>query len=220
MHAARRTKRIVFGLAAVLLLAVAGSMLYGVKKKRDLESSATASAADATARLHEAASGKADAARLQAHAEAVAQHIETLRREDLSQNKVLAEAAELYLVDVQAILRNHAAAARARAAGLASRRALAGHISAADARGSGWIQRALALKEKAERDNFEYRTAMSALVTLYSSHRESQDKMRAAVPATPLIEEALRQSLHQQAKDAVLQAEAEIERIRQMVLPR
>lgn len=220
MDAARRTKLLVFSLAAVLLLVVAGSMLYGVKKKRDLESSATASAADATARLREAASGKADAAQLLAHFQAVTQHIETLRREDLSQNKVLAEAAELYLTDVQAILRNHAAAARARAAGLASRRALAGHIGAADARGTGWIQQALALKDKAERDNFEYRTAMSALATLYFSHRESQDKLRAAAPATPLIEEALRQSLHQQTKEALLQAETEIERIRQMVLPR
>ncbi len=220
MPAARRTKRIVFGLAAVLMLVVAASMLYGVKKKRDLESSATASAADATARLREAASGKADAARLQAHAEAVARHIETLRREDLSQDRVLAEAAELYLTDVQAILRNHAAAARARAAGLASRQALAGHIGAADARGTGWIQQALALKERAERDNFDYRTAMSALATLYSSHHESQDKLRAVAPATPLIEEALRQRLHQQAKDAQQQAAAEIERIRQMVLPR
>ena len=220
MPAARRTKLIVFGLAAVLLLAVAGSLLYGVKKKLDLESSATASAADATARLREAASGKADAARLAAHARAVAQHIETLRREDLSQNKALAEAAELYLTDVHAILRNHAAAERARVAALASRRALAGHIGAADARGTGWIQQALALKAQAERDNFDYRTAMSALATLYFSHRDSQDQLRAAAPATPLIEEALRQSLHQQAKDAELQAEAEIERIRQMVLPR
>src|SRR5688572_13529152 len=97
MDAARRIKYLVYGLAGLLLLAVAGSMLYGVKKKRDLETTALASAADATARLQEAASGKADAARLQAHAQAVAQNLETLRREDLSLNKPLAEAAELYL---------------------------------------------------------------------------------------------------------------------------
>ncbi len=219
MDAARRTKFLVFGLAAVLLLMVAGSMLYGVKKKRDLESSATAAVADATARLRDAVSGKADAARLEAHHKAVAQHLETLRREDVSRNKALAEAAELYLTDVQAMLRIQAAAARAQAAALASRRALSGHIDAAGARGAGWIQQALALKTKAERDNFDYRSALGTLAALYYTHRESQDKLRAVAPSSPLIEEALRASLHQQAKDAEQQAEAEIERVRQRVLP-
>lgn len=220
MAAARRTKLVVFGLAAVLLLAFAGSMLYGVKKRLELASSATASTADATARLRDAVSGKADAAQLEGYAKAVAGHLETLRREDASRNKALAEAAELYLTDVQAILRNQAAAARARAAALASRRALAGHIGAAGTRGTGWIQQALGLKDRAERDNFDYRAAMGALATLYHAHRESQDKLRAALPGAPLLEEALRARLHQEAKDAVQLAEADIERIRQMVLPR
>jgi len=220
MDAARRTKLLVFGLAGVLLLAVAGSMLYGVKKKRDLETSALTSSADATARLLEAASGKADAARLQEHAQAVAQHLETLRREDLSRSKALAETAELYLTDAHAILRNQAAAARARAAATASRRALAAHIANAGERGAGWIQQALALKSRAERDNFDFRTAQGALATLYHAHRESQDKLRAVAPSVPLIEESQRQSLRQQAQDAEKQAESEIERIRTMALPR
>lgn len=220
MEAARRTQFLVFGLAGVLLLAVAGSMLYGVKKKRDLESSALGSAADATARLQEAASGKADAARLRAHAQAVALNLEALRREDLSRSRPLAEAAELYLADVQALLRNHAAAARARAAMAASRRALTAHLAHASGRGTGWIQQALALKTRAERDSFEYRTAVGALAALYHGHRESQDKMRAAAPGVPLLEEAQRQSLHQQSLDAEKQAESEIERIRTMALPR
>jgi hypothetical protein len=217
---ARRTKFLVFGLAALLLLAVAGSMLYGVKKKRDLESSALASAADATARLQDAISGKAGAARLQEHAQAVAQHLETLRGEDLSRNKALAEAAELYLTDAQAILRNQAAAARARAAATASRRALAAHLAKAGDRGSGWIQQAVALKNRAERDNFDYRTAQGALATLFHTHRESQDKLRAVAPSVPLLEEAQRLALRQQAQEAEKQAESEIERIRTMALPR
>jgi hypothetical protein len=220
MDAAGRTKYLVFGLVGLLLLAVAGSMLYGVKKKRDLESSALASAADATARLQEAASGKADAARLQAHAQAVAQNLESLRREDLSRSKPLAEAAELYLTDVQALLRNHAAAARARAAMAASHRALTAHLAHASGRGTGWIQQAVTLKTRAERDSFDYRTAVGALATLYHTHRESQDKMRAVAPGVPLLEEARRQSLREQSLDAEKQAEAQIERIRTMALPR
>lgn len=217
---ASRIKTLVFGLAGLLLVTAAGSMLYGVKKKHDLESSALASAADATARLQEAAAGKADAARLQANADAVARSLEQLRREDLSRSKALAEAAELYLTDVQALLRNHAAAARARAASIASHRALSAHLAHAAGRGTAWIQQALALKTRAERDNFDYRTAVGALAGLYHGHRESQDKMRAAAPGVPLLEEAQRQSLRQQSLDAEKQAEAQIERIRTMALPR
>lgn len=220
MDAARRTKYVVFGLAALLLLVVAGSMLYGVKKKRDLESGALASAADATERLRDAVTGKADAARVQAHAAAVAQSIEKLRAEDSSRAKALAEAAELYLTDAQAILRNQGAALRARAAANASRRALAAHLANAGDRGTGWIQRALTLKTQAERDNFDYRTAVGALAALYRGHRESQDKLRALAPQVPLLEEELRARLHLQAKDAEKEAEAEIERIRTMALPR
>ena len=220
MDAARRTKIVVFGLAAVLLLVVAGRMLFGVTKKRDLESSALASAADATARLRDAVTGKADAARVQAHAAAVAQSIEALRAEDSSRAKALAEAAELYLTDAQAILRNQAAALRARAAATASRRALAAHLAHAADRGTGWIQRAVALKTQAERDNFDYRAAVSALAALYRAHRESQEKLRAVAPQAPLLEEELRARLYQQAKDAEKEAEAEIERVRTMALPR
>ena len=217
---AARIKPLVFGLAGLLLVTAVGSMLSGVKKKHDLESSALASAADATARLQEVAAGKADAARLQAHADAVAQNLEKLRREDLSRSKPLAEAAELYLTDAQAILRNHAAAARARAASVASHRALTSHLAHAAGRGTAWIQQAVALKTRAERDNFDYRTAVEALAGLYHTHRESQVKLRAVAPGVPLLEEAQRQSLRQQALDAEKQAAAQIERIRTMALPR
>jgi len=220
MRSSSRSKILLGGFAAIVVLAVAGSLFYGLKKKHDLESSATASAADATARLREAAGIALDAPqaaeRLQAHADVLAQNLERLRREDVSRNKALADAAELYLVDVQAILHVQANAARALAASRASRRALSAHIEHAEGRGPGWIQRALALKEKAERDNFDYRTALGALAALYFAHRESQDKMRAAAPGTPLLEEAERARLHQAAKDAEAQAVQDLEQLRRL----
>ncbi|MDH3318236.1 MAG: hypothetical protein OEO84_00910 [Betaproteobacteria bacterium] len=220
MRSSSRSKILLGGFAAVIVLAIAGSLFYGVKKKHDLESSATASAADATARLREAAGTALDAPqaadRLQTHADALARHLERLRAEDVSRNKSLAEAAELYLVDVQAILRVQANAARALAASRASRRALAAHIEHAEGRGPGWIQRALALKERAERDNFDYRTALGALAALYRAHRDSQDKLRAAAPGTPFLEEAARARLHQAAKDAEVQAEQDLEQLRRL----
>ncbi len=148
------------------------------------------------------------------------QYLAALRREDGSRNRALAEAAELYLVDAQAMLRNQANAVRARGASAASRRALTAHISHASGRGAGWIDQALALKGRAERYYFEYRTAMGAFADLLKAHRDTQDKVRAALPAAPLLEAAVVDGAYQRARQAEEQAAAELERIRQMVVPR
>jgi len=220
MRTALRGKLLLGAFAAVIVLAIGGSFYYGVMKKRHLESSAATAVADATARLREAAALSLDApkaaAQLEAHEAVLAAHLERLRAEDASRNKALAEAAELYLVDVHAMLRVQANAARARAASQASRRALAAHIENAEGRGTGWIQRALALKEKAERDNFDYRTAAGALAALYYAHRESQEKLRAAAPGAPLLEEAERARLHQAAKEAEARAAQDLEQLRRL----
>jgi hypothetical protein len=220
MQSSIRSKILLGGFAALIALGIAGSLFYGLKKKHDLESSATQSAADATARLREAAGIALDAPqaaeRLQAHADVLGQYLERLRAEDVSRNRALAEAAELYLVDVQAILHVQANAARALAASRASRRALARHIENAEGRGTGWIQRALALKQKAERDNFDYRTALGALAALYYAHPESQDKLRAVAPGTPLLADEERLRLHQAAKDAENAAEQDLEQLRRL----
>jgi hypothetical protein len=220
MRTAIRGKLLLGAFTAVIVLAIAGSFLYGAKKKRDLESSATSAVADATVRLRAAGATPLEApqaaAELQAHEAVLAQHLARLRAEDSSRNKVLAEAAELYLVDVHAVLRVQASAARALAAARASRRALAAHIENAEGRGTGWIQRALALKDRAERDNFDVRTALGALAALYYAHGESQEKLRAAAPGTPLLAEEERRRLHQAAKDAEAKAAQELEQLRRL----
>lgn len=215
---------IVAGAAAALVLAAGLGWLWGAKKTHDLESSARGSIASATARLEEALALAPDApdalARLEAQGKALGQYLATLRREDGARNRPLAEAAELYLIDVQAMLRNQANAVRARSAALAGRRALAAHIGQAAGRGQGWIQQALALKAKAERDYFDYRTSMDAFAELLKAHLETQAKVRAVLPAARLLEEPVREAAYQRALQAEQQAAAELERIRQMVIPR
>jgi len=218
--AARRT--LLFGsLVAAVVLAVAGAFLYGAKKTRDLESSATACAARATEQLR-AASGLALGApqtegALRAAGDELERRLAALRAEDMARNRPLAQAAELYAVDVQAILRNQADTSRALIASGASRRALEAHLRNAAGRGAGWIQRALALKTRAERDNFDARTSAEALEGLLKAHRDSQDKLRALAPRAPLIEEAERQKLQQAAKDALQRAEDDLQRLRRLL---
>ena len=224
MQNPNRNKLLVAGAVAFIALAVALGWLWGAMKTRDLESSARVSIVATTALLREALALAPDApgaqAKIEEHGKAVAQYLAALRREDGSRNRALAEAAELYLVDAQAMLRNQANAVQARGTSAASRRALVAHISHAGGRGAGWIDQALALKGRTERYYFEYRTAMGAFADLLKAHRDTQDKVRAALPAAPLLEAAVVDGAYQRARQAEEQAAAELERIRQMVVPR
>ena len=218
-----RTNRLLIGggIAAAVLLAIVATLFYGSFKKHGLESRAVSHIATATSRLQEGialpleAQGTAGA--LEEHTKAVAQLIESLKREDAQRNRALAEAAELYLVDAHAVLRNRANAARARGAAIASRRALTGHVAAAGGRGEGWIQNALALKQRAERDSFDYRNALGTYAGLLQGHRETQDKVRVARPGARLLEEAQVQAALKAAKETEQQAVADLERLRALV---
>jgi hypothetical protein len=220
VQAAIRSKLLFAGFAAIIVLAIAAIMFYGAKKRRDLESSAASSVAAATADLREAlglapdAPGAAD--KLGQLGADLGARLEALQAEDSSRNKPLAEAAELYLVDVRAILQNQAGAARALAAARASSRALAAHLARAETRGPGWIDRALALKNRAEHDNFDLRTAMGALADLLRAHRDTQEKLRAIYPGAPLLEEEARKAALQAVDAAKDKAAQDLERLRRL----
>ena len=208
------------GVAAVVVLAVAGTVLWGVKKTRDLESSAAASAAQATSYLREAAAfalGDPQAVEtLRLHGEDLDARLAALRAEDASRNRALAEAAEIYVSDVRAILRNHAGASRALIAARASRLGLAAHLDRAAARGPGWIDTAVKLKKRAEQDSFEARTAAEALEGLLKGHRDSQARLRAVLPGAPLLEEGARAKLQQAARAALDKAEQDLQQLRRL----
>lgn len=224
MQAPNRNHLLIAGAVAFIALGLALGWLWGAKKTQDLESSARASIAATTARLQESLELAPDApdalARLQEHTKVVGQYLEALRREDAKRNRPLAEAAELYLVDAQALLRNQTNATRARAATLASRRALTAHMSHAADRGQGWIDQAVMLKAKAERDNFELRSSISVWAELLRTHVDTQDKVRAALPPARLLERATIDAAFNRAKAAEQEAAAELARLRQMAIPR
>jgi hypothetical protein len=218
MPVSRRT--LLVGAAAVLIVAIAGVFLYGAKKRQDLESSAITSATQATADLREAAGLAVGAPRaadaLRARDVDLERRLAALRAEDSARNPRLAEAAELYLVDAQAILRNHAEASRAFTAWRLSRAALLAHLRNAGERGPGWIQQALELKNRAERDNFDARTAAEALERLLKAHPDTQAKLHAVAPSVPLLGDAERRALQKAAHDAVDKAENDLQNLRRL----
>jgi hypothetical protein len=213
-------RAVVVGGLAVLVFGVAGALLYGAKKKQDLETSALASAAQATADLRQAAALGVGAPRaadvLRAHSEDLERRLATLRAKDGGRNLPLAEAVELYVVDAQAILRNHAEASRAFTAWRSSRAELLAHLRHAGGRGPAWIQTALELKTRAERDNFEARTAAETLEGLLKEHGDSQARLRAAAPQVPLLGEAERRALQRSAHGAVERAQDDLQALRRL----
>jgi hypothetical protein len=222
MQGARISKLLIGGgIAAAILLAIVGTLFYGSYKKQGLESRAVSHVATATALLQEGIAlpleAQGTAGKLEEHGRAVAKLLESLKREDAKRNRALADAAELYLVEALAMLRNRANAARMRAAASASRHALAGHMAAAGGRGPGWIQNALALKQRAERESFEYRNALRAYTGLLQGHHETQAKLRAARPGVKLLEEAQVRAAIKAAQDAEQQAVADLEKLRALV---
>jgi len=218
MPASSRT--VLVGAVVALVVVVASVVLYGAKKKQDLESSAITSATQATADLREAAGLALGAPRaadvLRARDVDLERRLAALRAEDSTRNPALAQAAELYLVDAQAILRNHAEASRAFTAWRTSRAALRAHLRNAGSRGAGWIQDALALKNRAERDNFDARTAAEALERLLKAHPEAQAKLHAVAPSVPLLGDAERRGLQKAAHDAVDKAEVDLQNLRRL----
>lgn len=220
MQAAIRNKILFIGFAALVALAIAAIVAYGSKKRHDLESSAAASVAAATADLRQAGGLALDAPGAPDTLERLGTDLEARREalhaEDGSRNKPLAEASELYLVDVRAILHNQAAAARALAAASASSRALEEHLQHAAARGPGWIERTLVLKKKAETDNFDLRTSLGALADLLRAHRDTQEKLRAVFPGAPLLEEEARKETLGAVKAAQDKAALDLERLRRL----
>jgi hypothetical protein len=224
MAVANRKGMLIAAAVAFVALAVIAGWLWGHKRTLDLVSSARGSITSATQRLTDAIALKPEAtdalATVEEHRKAVGQSLELLRREDAKRNKELAQAAELYLVDAHAMLRNQSNAVRTHVAAIGSRRSLAAHMGRSDGRGSGWIQQALLLKEKAEKDNFEYRSALGAWAELLKTHPDTQEKVRGAWPQAPLLDKAVVDAAYKGVKSAELEAGAELERIRQMAIPR
>src|SRR5512134_2110314 len=108
MQGARINKLLIGGgIAAAVLLAIVATLFYGSFKKHGLESKAVSHIATATSRLQEGIAlpleAQGTAGKLEEHAKAVGQLVESLKGEDARRNRALADAAELYLVEVHAI---------------------------------------------------------------------------------------------------------------------
>ena len=222
------TRTAVFGLIALLIVSALGYWGVGAYRKVQQQKAVSALVADSSRRLETALALEAEAAgtsspqnvaALDEHAQEVDRHVVELRDLGESPNRALAAAADEYLLTVRQILRQQAASYRYRLQVAASEAALREHMRAAGRRSGAWIDQAVRLKERMERNFFDYRVSAEALQRLlvsYPSARKSLSaQLRAPLPSDDVVEDARKRALANYKRIA-----ANVEQARQLAAVR
>lgn len=212
---------------ATLVAAGLGYWGYGTYKKRELNQTAVAALADASARLREAlnieAVAIADRARaaqkLEEHVAAMDSHLKALQGLDTTRNRALADAADHYLFSVREILKKQAESQRHRLLLADSLQALREHMRA-DNRTSAWVQQAVKAKERVNKDHRGYARAAEALGQFIETYPASQARITPYVGAAALIPDELTDKARQGVLASAKQAAAEVEKMDRLLLPR
>ena len=221
-------KTLAIAAGALVLAVVILSWGYGAYKTQDLRSTVTTNLSDAGGRLRETLSvetGPAAEERLQlakkleGHAAAVDQHIERLKQLQAERDRTLADDADSYLVTVREIIRRRGAINRLYVQHTESLGALRQHMRA-DNRTGAWVQQAVRLKEKAEKDFRDYTLTVSAYDTLLAGLPASQKKIAVNAGASALAEDALIAKARERELETAKRAEAEMEKVRKMAAPK
>ena len=138
-----------------------------------------------------AASGQQTVSRLDEQALEVDRHVMELHDMGAGPNRALVAAADDYLLTVRQILRQQAASHRYRLQVAASEDALREHMRAAGRRSGTWIDEAVRMKDRLERNYFDYRVSAEALGRLLAAYPDSRKKLVAQLGSPLLADEAV-----------------------------
>lgn len=132
----------------------------------------------------------------------------------------MVEAAEQYIVDAQRVVRRQALLVKARAVAATAQNALMQHMGRSESRSDDWIKEAVALRQKLEKEFFEYRAAAtgfaSALDAMPASRRLAGETV---IGATFYDEAALGKLQARAAEDAKIATE-ELAALKRLPPPR
>jgi len=203
-------------IVAAVVLAIAASTAYSLfaaKQKKDQQHAVATALGDTTVQLRKALSTAPSA-------EVVSRIDNNLKAAKAPRDPQLADAAEHYILGAREIAKRRSDAERLTREAAMSRRALTMHMKAASNRDSYWIRVASDLKKRAERDHFELETSLKALSYLLDSLPEAEKRLAEHVDASLLLEEKERRIARQRAADAQMLASQELEKVRQLAMPR
>jgi hypothetical protein len=217
-------------LAVAVLLFASALGYWGVSayRKGQQQKAVSALVVDASRRLESAlaleteasaASGQQTVGKLDEQAQEVDRHVMELHDMGVGLNAALNSAADDYLLTVRQILRQQAASYRYRLQVAASETALREHMGAAGRRSGAWINEAVRMKDRLERNYFDYRVSAEALDRLLAAYPASRKKMVAQLGMPLLADEAVEDARRRSAA-TLKRVSASVEQARQLAAVR
>jgi len=210
-------------LAALALLLALAYWGYRTYAKSQLQKAVIELVKDSSDRLQAGLgveAGAASVAKIDDLAQEVDKDVIELNRLSASPNRPLVDAAEEYLLTIRQILRSQAASQRYRAQVMARDSALRDHMRGSSRRSRAWIDEAVRMKDRLEKDYFDYRTSAGALRRLLDSLPETRKKLALHVGAAPLADESAVRKARQRALEDSRRVEDEMERARKLAAVR
>ena len=211
---------------ALALVLVSGLGWWGYRaiKKSELQTAALALVQDSTVLLREAlglvAAGSEVRSRLESSYGELQKNVQKAQALDASLNPPLVRAADAYITDVHSFLRRQIDTHKSRDAVRVDMNELSDHLRSAGERSTGWIRRALELKQRLERDYFDYRFAAGGLDKSFGALRETRKAFDPLAVRATVVDELLIIEAQERMKGATAQLDKEVEAARQLPTPR
>ena len=219
-------KTAVFGLVALIAVSALGYWGLGAYRKSQQQKAVSALIGDSTRRLDsalalekETESSPQTVGKLDEQVQDVDRHVIELHDLGDSPNRALAAAADDYLLTVRQILRQQAASHRYRLQLTASEDDLRGHMRTAGRRSGSWIEDAVRLKDRMERNYFDYRVSAEALQRLLGEYPAARKSVAAQLALPLLTDEAVEEARGRTAAN-LKRISASVERARQLAAVR
>ena len=225
MHPGSATRSTALGLAALVIASALGYWGVSAYRKSQLQTAVTALVKDSSERLQGALAVETGAApedtaqmvvKLDDQAQEVDKHVIELRGMSASPNRALVDAAEEYILTVRQILRNQAASHRYHNQVSASERALRDHMRTANRRSGNWIKEAVRVKDRMEKEYFDYRISVDAFGRLLESYPATRKKLALQVGARLLVETAVAAKARKRVLASSRRVADDVERARQL----
>ena len=201
------------GIGAALLLGVGaiivGYATYAAWQKHAQQRRVAALVGDTTVKLRQALGTPTP--------DIVAALDANLKATHASRDPAFADAAEHYIIGAREITRRLVAVRFIEREAAASRAALAGHMSHASRRNSGWLRDALSLKQRVEREHYDLGIALKALDELLYTIPESEKRLAPHVGQALLLDLKVADAARRQAQADAERAHDELTRVRRLV---
>jgi len=218
-------KSLVAGAAALVVLAGAAWVAHGAWQKRKLDAQVAQLVGEAGARLQATIATDINApsadlvARLDQSIKETDAGLETLRAASARPDRALVEAADDYLLTVLEVLRRQAGSALGRRKFVESHKALAEHLAHAAQRNGAWMSQAVTLRQRMDKDFFDYQLAATSLGNLLKGYPDSYKRIASRVPGAGLPTDAAAKEAQARAMQSLDATRLEYEKAKQLVAP-